>query len=206
MLESCTFQRSVIPQRKISNDPERAKISELAVVWFYDEAHMELQINKSCYSLYLGKVQNRRKMALFVERANSSVGSPFVRFVLRADEVSIKALQARLKAPQPDVPFEFCCTVVANLIDEYVNVRVPFLDRCTPSGVSYFLAAQSKAQNSPIANIEHFGPSAKASVIAHLKNGEGKRSGILFDLMIGALLSSKVFGCNCCEDVSDDNV
>ena len=136
-------------------------------------------------------------MTHFLERASNSSGSPFVRFVLRAEEARIKALQLRLKAPQPEVPFEFCCTAVANLIDEYAHVRVPFLDRCTPTGVSYFLAAQSKSQNSPITNIEHFGPINEAALVSQLKSGEGRKTSILFDLMIGVLLSSKVFGCDC---------
>lgn len=137
-------------------------------------------------------------MAQFVEKAVTSAGSPFVRFVLRADEDRIKALKTRLNTKQPDIPRDICCGTVAHLINEYVPIHVPYLASWTPSGLGYFLAGLSKTQNSPIAKIEHVGSSDNISIISQLKNGEGERMGILCEVAIGFLLCAKIV-CPCCD-------
>lgn len=213
--DNCTFPSGSVAEKAIrrrgvhkeqnpakSQDLERAKTSELAVVWFYQKSHVEIQINKSCYSLYFGKVQQKRKITQFIEK-----GSPFVRFVLQAREDKIKALKVQLNAKKPKIPYDFCCGTVTHLINKYVSVAVPFLDSCTPTGLGYFLTDLSKSQNSPIIKIEHVGPSEDANLVSQLKSGEGKRLGVLFELVLGAILCAKLTCPDCCDccDCADDN-
>lgn len=79
---------------------------------------------------------------------------------------------------------------------EYAQVKAPFLDKCTLSGLGYFLAGLSKDKGTPTAKMEHVAPSSDAGIVSRLENGEGKRGGALLELEWESFLCTKII-CPC---------
>ncbi len=112
--------------------------SSLSVLWYPKESHVKIEINCTCYSIWMGDITEERRYQQLREKALEG-GANYYRFTLNVADEEVQVLEAFLNpsdefAGAPQLFPDYCSGTIGKLLNDFCSgVTVSFWDSRSPA-------------------------------------------------------------------------